>query len=476
MVTEVNPDALNIAQILDSECSSGHIRGPLHGVPILIKNNIATKDKMNNTAGSYALLGATVPRDSTVASKLRAAGAVILGKANMSQWAAWRGNASNGWSAYGGQCEGVYYANQDPSGSSSGSCVGTAIGLAFAALGEETAGSIILPAQASNVVGIKPTVGLTSRSLVIPVSPRQDTVGPIARTVKDAATILQAIAGRDPEDNYTLAQPSHIPDYVGACKPSALSGAKIGVPRNLIGNLTGTDLTLFNTALETLKNAGATIVDNLNITDYALNASAGPTVLQVLGVDFVSDLPVSYLSKLASNPHNINSVSELRNFTQHFPLENYPTYSTSDWDDGLALGYDNTSPQFWATYQTNLQIGGIQGVLGLITNHSLDALVAPTISAFDLPSRVGSPVITVPLGFDGNFGTLGSTNPPQEPTGNNPIGLGFMGAKWSEEKLIGYAYAFEQKTQVRQKGPQPYIVPKTQLADVIGGSSQKHQQ
>ena len=177
-VTEINPDALSIAASLDAERANGTVRSSLHGIPMLIKNNIATMDKMNNTAGSYSLLGATVPRDATVAAKLRAAGVILLGKANLSQWAYFRSsNSSSGWSAYGGQVTGAYYPNMDPSGSSSGSGVGASIGLALAALGTETDGSILSPSSVNNLVGIKPSVGLTSRSLVIPISEHQDTVG-----------------------------------------------------------------------------------------------------------------------------------------------------------------------------------------------------------------------------------------------------------------------------------------------------------
>lgn len=235
MVTETNPDALSIAKQLDAERAAGNIRGPLHGLPILIKNNIATMDKMNNTAGSFALLGAKVPRDSTVAAKLRKAGAIILGKTNLSQWANFRSdNTSNGWSAYGGQTFGVYYPQQDPSGSSSGSGVSSAIGLALATLGTETDGSVVSPGEKSALAAIKPTVGLTSRHLVIPLSEHQDTVGTMARTVKDAAYLLQAIAGRDPLDNYTSAAPATLPDYVAACKFDSLRGVRLGVPRNVV--------------------------------------------------------------------------------------------------------------------------------------------------------------------------------------------------------------------------------------------------
>ena len=206
------PRSQLFASELDTERANGTVRGPLHGVPILIKNNIGTNDSMDNTAGSYALAGARIPRDSTIAAKLRKAGAVILGKANLSQWANFRSdNSSSGWSAIGGQVIGAYFPDQDPSGSSSGSGVSSSIGLAFAALGSETDGSIISPSDANNLVGIKPTVGLTSRDLVIPISEHQDTVGPMARTVKDAAYVLQAIAGLSPYDNYTSAIP--FPNY-----------------------------------------------------------------------------------------------------------------------------------------------------------------------------------------------------------------------------------------------------------------------
>lgn len=474
-MTEINPDAASIAAELDAERANGTTRGPLHGVPIIIKNNIATNDQMSNTAGSFALYGAKVPRDSTLASKLRAAGVVILGKANLSQWANFRShNSTNGWSAYGGQTFGVYYPEQDPSGSSSGSGVVSAIGLAFAALGSETSGSILSPSEVSNLVGIKPTVGLTSRSLVIPISQRQDTVGPMARTVKDAAYVLQAIAGKDPLDNYTIAQPFDTPpDYVKACDFSSLRGKRIGIPRNLIDPTQEPDNTVlnaFNAAVKTIAAAGATIIDNTNITDYALTTyNNGSTEGIVLDADFVSDLPGEYLSMLSYNPNNVHDLVDVRNFTRAFPPEDYPDRDTGVWDESLALGYGNTDPRFWAAYQTNLEIAGPQGILGLLTNYSLDALILPTDFSPGLPALVGLPVITVPLGFyppnttvvRNRRGTLVETGP------NIPFGISFLGAAWSEADLIGYAYAFEQRTLTRGK-VQPYFVPTTELIDVVG--------
>lgn len=346
-----------------------------------------------------------MPRDSTLASKLRAAGVVILGKANLSQWANFRSdNSTNGWSAYGGQCYGVYYPGQDPSGSSSGSGVASAIGLAFATLGSETSGSILSPSEVSNLVGIKPTVGLTSRSLVIPISQRQDTVGPMARTVKDAAYVLQAIAGKDSRDNYTLAQPWDTPpDYVAACNFSSLRGKRIGIPRNVIDPTQEPDITViaaFNAAVEIIKKAGATIVDNTNITAYALaQYTNGSNENIVLDADFVSDLPGEYLSMLSYNPQNVHDLADVENFTHSFPPEDYPDRDTAVWDQSLALGFNNTSPEFWAAYQDNVEIAGRQGILGLLANYSLDALILPTDFSPGLPALIGTPVVTVPLGF-----------------------------------------------------------------------------
>ncbi|KAK0516763.1 hypothetical protein JMJ35_001366 [Cladonia borealis] len=477
-VTEINPDAVSIAAELDAERANGTVRGPLHGVPILIKNNIATDDLMNNTAGSFALYGAKVPSDSTLASKLRAAGVVILGKANLSQWANFRSdNSTNGWSAYGGQTFGAYYPEQDPSGSSSGSGVSSSLGLALAALGSETSGSILSPSNVNNLVGIKPTVGLTSRFLVIPISQRQDTVGPMARTVKDAAYVLQAIAGKDPNDNYTLAQPFDTPpDYVAACNFSSLRGARIGIPRNVIDPTQEPDNTVinaFNAAVETLKNAGAIIIDNTNITSYALaQYNNGSAENIVLDADFVSDLPDNYLSKLTYNPENVHDLEDVRNFTQHFPQEDYPDRDTAVWDQSLALGYNNTDPRFWAAYQENLEIAGPQGILGLLTNYSLDALILPTDFSPGLPALVGTPVITVPLGFyPANETVVRNMRGSLVETGPNiPFGLSFLGPAWSEATLIGFGYAFEQRTMVRNK-VQPYIEPTTELIDVVANKT-----
>ena len=429
---------------------------------------------MNNTAGSYALLDARVPHDATVVAKLRDAGAIILGKANLSQWANFRSsNSSNGWSAHGGQTYGAYYPGQDPRGSSSGSGVASSLGLAVASLGTETDGSILSPSQQNNLVGIKPTVGLTSRSLVIPISERQDTVGPMARTVKDAAYVLQAIAGPDPHDNYTLAAPFNgtIPDYVAACKHNALSGKRIGVPRNAIGTRNANTAPIydaFNAALLVLKKAGATIVENTNYTAYSeyLESDAESTVLST---DFVANLK-SYLDQLTSNPiPNINSLAAVRDFTQALPLEQFPSRNTAVWDEALGLNFSNSSPEAWAAYQKNIYLGGPGGLLGALQRDSLDAVVLPTRSAAGISAIIGAPVVTVPLGaFPVNTtvqtnsrGNLNATAP------NVPFGIAFAGKHWDEERLIGMAFAFEQRTMVRRK-IEPYLVPSTELVDVLG--------
>lgn len=472
MVTELNPDALSIAASLDSERAAGTSRGPLHGIPILIKNNIATDDKMNNTAGSYALLGAKVPSDSTMAAKLRKAGAILLGKTNLSQWANYRSdNTSNGWSAYGGQTEGAYFPGQDPSGSSSGSGVSSSLGLALASLGTETDGSILSPSNVNNLVGIKPSVGLTSRYLVIPISEHQDTVGPMARTVKDAAQILTAIAGPDPNDNYTSAIPfNSTPNYIEACQYDALKGKRIGVPRNYI-DLTGASylapvIPVFNAALDVLRAAGATVVDNITLPGYDVLAQANfPNI--VLEADFNTDL-AKYFAELTYNPNNLKTVSDLRNFTQGFPLEDYPERDTDVWDDAIALGYGNTAPEFWSNYTADLFYAGPLGITGALTNFSLDALVVPTDFAPFLPALIGAPVVTVPLGAlppnttvqQNGFGNLNASAP------NLPFGFSFLGARFDEFNLIGLAYAFEQRTLVRNT-IKPYIEPTTELADVV---------
>ncbi|KAJ8133593.1 hypothetical protein O1611_g24 [Lasiodiplodia mahajangana] len=472
VVTEINPDALSIASELDEERLKGAVRGPLHGIPILIKDTIATNDSMNNTAGSYALLGARVPTDSTVARKLREAGAIILGKTNPSEWGNFRIslNSSNGWSGYGGQTYGPFYPHQDPSGSSSGSAVAASLGLATVCLGGETAGSIIDPASYNNIVGIKPTVGLVSRHLVIPISERMDTVGPMTKAVKDSAYVLQSIAGFDPLDNYTFAIPDHMDlEFVNACKLSALAGARLGVPRNVISLMlddsTESMVESFNEALDILRSAGAHIIENTDFPAAQDFVNDGLLSAQIMGADFVVNIE-EYLGQLEYNPHNITNLVELRRWTQSSPLEGYPEKPTELWDAALS-NWNNTEYDFWRAYQRGLYYGDEGGLLGAIRRHSLDAVILPSHLSWEWAAVVGTPIVSVPIG----------AMPPEQPivsdadglvsaAPNIPFGLSFLGAKFTESNLIGFAYAFEQRTMIR-KTVYPYITPQIDLQHVV---------
>lgn len=471
-VSEINPDAFLIAQDLDNERAAGRVRGPLHGIPILIKDNIATLDRMNNTAGSFALLGAVVSRESTVVTKLREAGAVVLGKATMGEWAQWRSrraSSSHGWSAYGGQCLGAYYPRQDPSGNSSGSAVAASVGLALGALATETSGSIVLPAEKSNIVGIKPTLGLTSRSMVIPISLRQDSIGPVAQSVKDAAILLSAIAGKDTNDNWTSAQPfDQVPDYVKACNYSAFKGARLGIPRNgidyFLDNNTKPIMTAFEAALDLIRGSGAKVVDKADFALFDVPAFSRNSNI-VLGTDFIAGIS-AYLKTLKTNPNNVRNMGDIKKFTKDDAREEYPDRDTYVWDSEFDRNITDESKESYDAYQANLHMAEEQGIVGALDRYGLDALVMPTFASFHLPSIAGLPIVTVPLGFYppdtavamNLKGTLIDIAP------NVPFGIAFIGRQWSEETLISLAYAFEQRTMIRKKR-KPYINPTFELGD-----------
>lgn len=469
-VTEINPDALDIAAELDrARKKATKPLSPLHGIPILIKNNIGTADRMNNTAGSTALLGAKLKQDSTVVKKLREAGAVILGKANLSQWAGTRSlQASNGWSAHGGQTIGAYFQGQDPDGSSSGSAVASSLGLAWASLGTETLGSICDPAHANNIVGIKPTVGLTSRFLVIPISEHQDSVGPMARTVKDAAYLLQAIAGSDGRDNYTEAAPDTLPDYVGACDKGALQGKRLGLPRGYrtLYPYISADVSFeaFESAIELLREAGAQVVEDVEMPGLELMKKTGRTGI-ISGADFLTDLP-KYLAELEKNPNNIHDLSDVRAFTDQSSVES-GEFDVMMFNMILKRNINNTMPIWWEYYSEQRHQSNELGLIDALRNNTLDAVILPTAIATKIAVQ-GAPVISVPLGHTGKdtpyhrneADTLNDMGP------NHPFGFGFAGDYFSEEKLVGMAYALEQLTQVR-KMVKPYMQPKTELKDVV---------
>ncbi|CAI9634666.1 unnamed protein product [Alternaria burnsii] len=469
-VTEINPDALIIAAALDKERSEGMVRGPLHGIPVLIKDTIATKDKMNNTAGSYALVGAKVFADSTVAKRLREAGAIILGKTNPSEWGSFRiFNSSNGWSAYGGQTYGPFYPHQDPSGSSSGSAVAASLGLATITLGAETCGSIIDPASYNNVVGMKPTVGFTSRHLVIPISEHMDTIGPLTKTVKDSAYLLQGIAGFDIHDNYTSAIPEDVDmDFVGACKLSALKGARLGVPRNVIqlmsNGITRSMVKAFDDSLEVLRAAGAVVVESdfPAAREFLDDSTIGA---KIMGADFVVNIE-NYLRQLAYNPHNIKNLVELRKWTQDSSLEGYPSKPTELWDTVLQ-NWNNTEAGFWRAYQQGLYYDGEGGLLGTIERHNLDAVLLPSHFSWNFAGVAGAPIVSVPIGaMHSDQPTVSDADGLVSSAPNIPFGFSFLGAKFNDAKIVGLAYAFEQRTLVRAT-VKPYITPRTELSDIM---------
>lgn len=384
----------------------------------------------------------------------------------MGEWAQCRSrkaSSSHGWSAYGGQVLGAYYPQQDPSGSSSGSAVAVSVGLALGSLATETSGSIVLPGERSNIVGIKPTIGLTSRSMVIPISLRQDTVGPMARTVKDAAYLLSALAGNDKSDNWTSAQPfQETPDFVLACKTSGLKNVRLGIPRNGIDyyleDYHKPIMAAFEDALQTISGAGASVLDDTNFQVFDPPAFDRNSSI-VLDTDFVAGL-ADYLQQLSKNPNNVRNLDDIARYTTSDPREEYPNRDTYVWDRELTRNFTNESPESWEAYQANLLMAEEQGVLGVLDRYNLDALVMPTFASFHLPAIAGLPIITVPLGFYpagtksamNLKGTLVSIAP------GVPFGLAFIGRKWSEETLISLAYAFEQRTQVRRKR-KPLVSP-----------------
>jgi len=445
-VIEINPDALEIARALDRERADSGARGPLHGIPVLIKDNIATDDRMQTTAGSLALLGARVPRDAFVARKLREAGAVILGKTNLSEWANFRGDASSsGWSGRGGQTRNPYVLDRTPCGSSSGSGAAIAANLAAAALGTETDGSILCPSAINALVGIKPTVGLTSRAGVVPISHSQDTVGPMTRTVADAAIMLGAIVGIDEHDVATAASDGlYHSDYTKFLDADGLRGARIGIAREHFFGYSAKADAIVNAAIERMRELGAEIIDNTDIAT-AKQMRSSESEMTVLLYEFKADLN-AYLAGLLDSPvrsladviafNDAHEEQELRYFGHDLMVKAQATPSLEDqvYLDALA---------------ENRRLAREEGIDAVMNEHKLDALVMPTTSpawcidhingdhhiggSAQPPALAGYPAITVPAGY----------------TFELPIGITFMGRAYSEPTLIKLAYAFEQATQAR---------------------------
>ncbi|EJD01995.1 amidase signature enzyme [Fomitiporia mediterranea MF3/22] len=473
-VLETNPSAIAQAQALDAERKESGPRSLLHGIPVLVKDNIATvaSEGMNTTAGSFSLLKSIVPDDAGVIKKLRAAGAIILGKANLSEWAHFRGNLASGWSGRGGQSTNAYFPNADPCGSSSGSGIAASIGLAAVTLGTETDGSITCPTSNNNLAGIKPSVGLTSRAGVVPISEHQDTVGPMTRSVSDAAIVLSVIAGPDPNDNFTLAQPSPVPDFTRALNKDALSGARIGVPRRVFLNdsITGNDPfvnQVFEQAIETIKGLGATVVDPADLPSAdEIAVSNNETI--VLDIDFKVQLN-AYFEALLENPSGVRSLADLIAFDNNNPSLEEPTDFTDQLIESEATnGFSST---YFQSLAFDKDLGATRGIDAVLQAHNLDALILPAPGFTTVPAAIaGYPIVTVPLGFYPDNVTIQSAGPlTVYPAPGVPLGLSFLGTAFSEFDLIGFAFAYEQKTKTRlQRRAFPAAIPTTQLQDVIG--------
>ncbi len=445
-VIEINPDCHDIARALDEERAARGIRGPLHGIPMLVKDNIATDDRMQTTGGSLALVGSRVPRDAFVVQQLRRAGAIILGKANLSEWANFRSDpSSSGWSGRGGQTRNPYVLDRTPCGSSSGSGAAIAAGLAAAALGTETDGSIICPSAINSLVGIKPTVGLTSRAGVIPIAHSQDTVGPMARTVADAAALLGAITGVDERDPATGASAGRYhSDYTKFLEKDGLRGARIGIARQVYFGYSAKADAIAVAAIERMRELGAEIIDNADIPT-AKQMSESKSELTVLLHECKADLN-DYLADLLELPvrtladvisfNDAHAEQELQYFGQELLLKAQATTSLDD-------------PAYIEALAENRRLSREEGIDAVMEQYRLDALVMPSTGpawCIDLvngdhgtggssqaAALAGYPAITVPAGY----------------TFELPIGITFIGRAYSEPTLICLAYAFEQGTRTR---------------------------
>ena len=412
---------------------------------MLVKDNLATADKMQTTAGSLALVGSTVPSDSVVVSRLRAAGAVILGKANLSEWANFRGNAPfNGWSARGGFTRDPYLLSFDPCGSSSGSAVAAAANLCATAVGTETDGSVVCPSNANSLVGIKPTLGLISRAGIIPISHNQDTAGPMCRTVTDASILLGAIAGADSRDTFSLPFGGlHPADYTKFLDAGGLKGARIGVQRKSFGFNDAVDK-LMNDCIDIIKKRGATVIDP---ADIPTQGKFDDSELEVLLYEFKADLN-SYLASLGPRAP-VKSLKEIIDFNEQYRDREMPYFGQDLFIKAQAKG-PLTDKAYRDALTKNHRLSRKEGIDFVLDKNKLDALIAPTggpawptdwvngdhfTGGYSTASAVaGYPHITVPAGYV--FGM--------------PVGISFFGRAWSEPTLIKFAYAFEQATKARR--------------------------
>ena len=443
---EVNPNALEIAGTLDRERREKGPRGPMHGIPVVLKESIGTLDTMETTAGSLALVGSRPHQEAYVVRKLRDAGAVILGKSNLSEWANFRSNSSSsGWSGRGGQVRNPYVLDRSPCGSSSGSAVAVAANLTSVALGTETDGSILCPASVNGVVGIKTTLGLVSRSGVVPIAHSQDTIGPMARNVADAAALLGALTGVDHDDESTLASEGKYPsDYTRFLDRDGLRGSRIGVPREIYFGYSAKTDALAEKAIRTMRELGAEVVDPADIPT-AKQMSTSEAELTVLLYEFKADLD-RYLSGLASSPvrslkeviafNEAHGEQELKYFGQEIFTKAQETTTLED-------------PKYLQALEENHRLSRQEGIDAVMDKNKLDALVMPTTS----------PAWVIDL-VDGDHGLGGSAQPtalagypaitvPAGHTFGLPVGITFVGRAFNEPTLIRLAYAFEQATHHR---------------------------
>ena len=443
-VIELNPDAQSIADALDDERKQKGSRGPLHGVPVLIKDNVDTADRMHTTAGSLALADNIAVRDAWVAERLRAAGAVIIGKTNLSEWANFRStHSTSGWSGRGGQTRNPYVLDRNPCGSSSGTGSAIAANLAAIGVGSETDGSVVCPSSANGLVGIKPTLGLVGRSGIIPIAHSQDTAGPMTRTVADAAALLSVLTGVDPRDAVTKTSKPQ-PDYTKYLDKDGLKGARIGVVRHFFGFNQHVDA-LMKEAIDAIKQLGATIVDPAEMP------SAGKyddTELEVLLYEFKTDLN-KYLAGTSPDV-KARTLADLMKFNEENRDREMPYFGQELFEQAQKKG-PLTSEKYLKALAKNRRLSRAEGIDATLAKHKVDALIAPTggpvwptdlangdhfTGGYSTPSAVaGYPHITVPAGLV--FGL--------------PVGLSFFAGAWSEPELIKYAYAYEQATTARHK-------------------------
>jgi len=454
-VIETNPEAMKIAASLDAERKAGRVRGPLHGLPILVKDNIETGDQMATSAGSLALAKHRARKDAFIVERLRLAGAVILGKANLSEWANFRSTkSSSGWSGRGGQCRNPYALDRNPCGSSSGSGAATSANLCVAAIGSETDGSIVCPSSSNGLVGIKPTLGLVSRSGIIPIAHSQDTAGPMARTVADAAALLTAIAGVDPRDTATLPSSSRgASDYTSFLDPAGLKGARIGVARKFFGKDARVDRVM-EVVIAAMKDAGAVMVEDC---DLSPGQEYGDSEFEVLLFEFKTDLN-AYLSTVDPSL-GIKTLDDLIRFNEENKAKSMPFFGQEIFLQAAKKG-GLDSKDYKDALAKDLKASREDGIDKALAKDRLDAILAPTggpawlidlvngdsgtgVSSSQPPAVAGYPAITVPAGFIASL----------------PVGMTLMGPAWSEGSLIRYAYAFEQTTKHRRPPTLARTVP-----------------